>query len=78
MTNLTQQERDAIVEYLFSCETAFLVENLMEMMPEEDLKELGESLLAEEEEEEEEETYDAFGVNTKNSFNTPPKEESCE
>lgn len=22
----------------------------------------------------EEETYDAFGVNTKNSFNTPPKE----
>ena len=23
---------------------------------------------------EEEETYDAFGVNTKNSFNTPPKE----
>jgi hypothetical protein len=24
--------------------------------------------------EEEEETYDEFGVNTKNSFNTPPKE----
>jgi hypothetical protein len=72
MTNLTQQERDAIVEYLFSCETAFLVENLMEMMPEEDLKELGERLV------EDMETYDAFGVNTKNSFNTPPKEESCE
>jgi hypothetical protein len=72
MTNLTQQERDAIVEYLFSCETAFLVENLMEMMPEEDLKALGERLV------EDMETYDAFGVNTKNSFNTPPKEESCE
>ena len=49
MTNLTQQERDAIVEYLFSCETAFLVENLMEMMPEEDLKELGERLTEDEE-----------------------------
>jgi hypothetical protein len=74
MTNLTQQERDAIVEFLFSCETAFLVENLMNLLPEDDLKELGKRLI----EDEEEETYDAFGVNTKNSFNTPPKEESCE
>lgn len=41
MTNLTQEERDAVVEYLFSCETAFLVENLMNAMPESDLKALG-------------------------------------
>jgi len=50
MTNLTQQERDAIVEFLFSCETAFLVENLMNLLPEEDLKALGKSLIEDEEE----------------------------
>jgi hypothetical protein len=29
-----------------------------------------------EENEDEDETYDSFGVNTKNSFNTPPKHET--
>ena len=47
MTNLTDAERDAVVEYLFGCETAFLVENLMNFMPEQDLKALGTRLVAE-------------------------------
>jgi uncharacterized Fe-S cluster-containing radical SAM superfamily protein len=50
MTNLTQRERDAIVEYLFSSETAFLVENLMAFMPEDELKALGKRLTEDEEE----------------------------
>lgn len=55
MTNLTERERDAVVSYLFSCETAFLVENLMGLMPEDDLKELGQRLVADLEEYEKEE-----------------------
>ena len=47
MTNLTDAERDAVVEYLFGCETAFLVENLMNCMDEQDLKALGTRLVAE-------------------------------
>lgn len=33
---------------------------------------------AREAEDDEDDTYDAFGVNTKNSFNTPPKGEANE
>lgn len=51
MTNLTQQERDAIVEYLFSCDIAFLVENLMDALPENELKALGQRLVADLEDE---------------------------
>lgn len=49
MTNLTDEEREAVVEYLFNSDIAFLVENLMDYMPENTLKELGVSLVSEQE-----------------------------
>ena len=50
MDKLTEEEREAIFDYLLSCESAFLVENLMSLMPEQDLKELGSRLVADLEE----------------------------
>jgi hypothetical protein len=52
MTNLTDREREAIVSYLFDSETAFLVENLMALMPEDELKALGQRLTDYDDEEE--------------------------
>ena len=46
MDKLTEEEREAVFDYLLSCESAFLVENLMSLMPEQDLKELGSRLVA--------------------------------
>ena len=53
MNNLTDRERDAVVEYLFDSEIAFLVENLMALMPEDELKALGQRLTEDDEEEDE-------------------------
>ena len=50
MDKLTEEEREAVFDYLLSCESAFLVENLMSLMPEQDLKELGSRLVADLEE----------------------------
>ena len=41
MTNLTDREREAIVDYLFESETAYLVELIFEYMPEDMLKAMG-------------------------------------
>jgi hypothetical protein len=44
MTNLTDRERELLVEYFFNFETACLVENLMLFMPEDLLKDIGQKL----------------------------------
>ena len=54
MTNLTDEEREAVEEYLYNAEIGFLVENLMELMPKDLLKELGVNLVSEQEDEEDE------------------------
>ena len=54
MTNLTDEEREAVEEYLYNADIGFLVENLMELMPKDLLKELGVSLVSEQEDEEDE------------------------
>jgi hypothetical protein len=41
MTNLTDREREAICDYLFESETAYLVELIFEYMPEDMLKAMG-------------------------------------
>lgn len=51
MTNLTDEEREAVEEYLYNADIGFLVENLMELMPKDLLKELGVSLVSEQEDE---------------------------
>ena len=45
MTNLTDRERELLVEYFFNFETACLVENLMQFMPEDLLKDIGQKLV---------------------------------
>jgi hypothetical protein len=45
MTNLTEREREAVVNYFFESETAYLVELLFEYMPEDMLKAMGVRLL---------------------------------
>jgi len=45
MTNLTDRERELLVEYFFNFETACLVENLMQFMPEDLLKDIGKKLV---------------------------------
>jgi hypothetical protein len=45
MTNLTDRERELLVEYFFNFETACLVENLMLFMPEDLLKDIGKKLV---------------------------------
>jgi len=44
MTNLTDREREAVVDHFFHSETAFLIELIFEYMPEDLLKEMGVSL----------------------------------
>lgn len=56
MTNLTDREREAIEEYLFDSDIAFLVENVMALLPEDELKALGQRLTEDDEEDDEEET----------------------
>jgi hypothetical protein len=41
MTNLTEREREAVVNYFFESETAYLVELIFEYMPEDMLKAMG-------------------------------------
>jgi hypothetical protein len=45
MTNLTDREREAVVNYFFESETAYLVELIFEYMPEDMLKAMGVRLL---------------------------------
>jgi hypothetical protein len=45
MTNLTDRERELLVEYFFNFEIACLVENLMQFMPEDLLKDIGKKLV---------------------------------
>jgi hypothetical protein len=52
MTNLTDRERELLVEYFFNFETACLVENLMQFMPEDLLKDIGKKLVEGRDEEE--------------------------
>ena len=52
MTNLTDRERELLVEYFFNFETACLVENLMQFMPEDLLKDIGRQLVEGRDEEE--------------------------
>ena len=49
MLNLTPQERDAVVEWLFDSDVSFLVQAIMDLMPEEDLKDLALRLTGEDE-----------------------------
>jgi hypothetical protein len=51
MLNLTQEERDAVVEWLFDSDVSFLVQAIMDLMPEEDLKDLALRLTGGEEDE---------------------------
>jgi hypothetical protein len=51
MNNLTDREREAILDYLFDSDIAFLVENVMALLPEDELKALGQSLTENDEEE---------------------------
>ena len=44
MTNLTDREREAVVDHFFDSETAYLIELIFEYMPEDLLKEMGVSL----------------------------------
>ena len=44
MTNLTDTERELVVQHFFQSETAYLVEMLMDYLPEDMLKQLGERL----------------------------------
>lgn len=53
MSNLTDREREAIEEYLFDSDIAFLVENVMALLPEDELKALGQRLTEDDEEEDE-------------------------
>ena len=46
MDKLTEEEREAVFDYLLSCESAFLVENLMHFMPRDELKTLARDLVA--------------------------------
>jgi hypothetical protein len=41
MTNLTDREREALVNYLYESETAYLVGLIFEYMPEDMLKAMG-------------------------------------
>jgi hypothetical protein len=41
MTNLTDREREAVVNYLYESETAYLVELIFDYMPEDMLKAMG-------------------------------------
>jgi len=51
MTNLTDREREALVDYLFDSETAYLVELILEYMPEDEQKRIGVNLTEDEENE---------------------------
>jgi hypothetical protein len=44
MTNLTDREREALVDHFFHSETAYLVELIFQYMPEDLLKEMGVNL----------------------------------
>jgi hypothetical protein len=44
MTNLTDREREAVVDHFFHSETAFLIELIFKYVPEDLLKEMGVSL----------------------------------
>jgi hypothetical protein len=44
MTNLTDREREAVVDHFFHSETAFLIELIFKYAPEDMLKEMGVSL----------------------------------
>jgi hypothetical protein len=46
---LTQQERDVLVDWLFDSETAFLVQMIMDLLPYEDAKRLANRLTENEE-----------------------------
>jgi hypothetical protein len=48
MTNLTDREREALVNYLFDSETAYLVMLVLEHMPEDEQKRIGVSLTEDE------------------------------
>jgi hypothetical protein len=41
MTNLTDREREAVVDHFFHSETAFLIELIFKYAPEDMLKEMG-------------------------------------
>jgi len=41
MTNLTDREREALVNYLFESETAYLVQLILQYMPEDEQKRMG-------------------------------------
>jgi len=41
MTNLTDREREALVDYLFESETAYLVQLILQYMPEDEQKRMG-------------------------------------
>jgi len=58
MTNLTDREREAVVNYFFESETAYLVELIFEYMPEYLLKEMGVNLTEDDEEDEEDDACD--------------------
>jgi hypothetical protein len=51
MTNLTDREREAVVDHFFHSETAYLIELIFDYMPEDMLKEMGVNLTRDDEDE---------------------------
>jgi hypothetical protein len=51
MTNLTDREREAVVDHFFHSETAFLIELIFKYVPEDLLKEMGVNLTKDDEDE---------------------------
>lgn len=49
MTNLTDREREALVNYLYDSETAYLVMLILEYMPEHEQKRIGVNLTEDDE-----------------------------
>jgi hypothetical protein len=49
MTNLTDNEREALVNYLFESETAYLVQLILQYMPEDEQKRIGVILIKDDE-----------------------------